>query len=436
VSQAGLPAQGITEAILFVSRPDLRPVFRKALKDVGINSVATPESVDACNVELLKSDRALLIIDWSGNLKETSRILKAAQGNYSADTRAIMLMIPEINEEILAAAAEYNVARVHSGQVSIQTISSHISAIVVGETAVQSLRGQLTKAAAYQAAGDWTYAGQLLEEMRDDYDDDPRVLAEIVNNFIHQEHWTEALEVAKELKTLFPKDIRGLHLYGRCMMKFARYDEAATALRAANIFNPFNAERLVGLGNALLNSGKLNEAETSFNAALDVEAGNPDALKGKSKCRLLEGDVNSALAILRELSSPREVGSVFNDAAIISIRLGRFAEGIQLYRAAIKAVGSDRSVVARLYFNLGIAFHKGGEPENAYESFKVAVQADGGFEGALYNFRICAVRIGKVDEFRRLTASLRQAPNRPETRSTTSGIIEEFDDSFEDEKIA
>jgi tetratricopeptide (TPR) repeat protein len=319
--------------------------------------------------------------------------------------------------------------------VSVQTISVHLNSIILGEDNVGSLRNQLAKVAAIQAASDWDGAEDQLNDLRDDFGNDPRLMAELINNLINQDKWDIALKVATELRQQHPGDIRGMHLYGRCMLKFSRYDDACTVLKAANFFNPFNVDRLIDLGNALLNSDKVALAEESFNSALAIEADSLEAIRGKSKCRLMEGDVNEALSLLRQLSSPRELASVFNDSAIISIRLGRFQVGIQLYRAAIKAVGSTPLVVAKLYFNLGIAFHKTGEIEDAYEAFRTAVLTDPGFVGAVFNYRICALRLGKADEFKKIVGSSKAAKKPLLEQDGRKELIDEFDDSFEDEKF-
>jgi tetratricopeptide (TPR) repeat protein len=426
----------ITDAIIYVSRADLRPIFRKVLKDLGIGTVVTPDTVDDCIIELVKSDHGLLILDWTDDTAELVKILGAAQGSYSADTRPIFLLSSEINSDVLAIGAEYNVSRVHSGPVSVQTINGHLSTIVIGGDNVSSLRSQLAKIAAIQSTHDWDNAGDQLNDLRDDFGDDPRVLAELINNLINQEKWDTALEVATELMKLHPNDLRGMHLYGRCMLKFSRYKDACTVLKAANFLNPYNSDRLIDLGNALLNMDAISEAEANFTAAMDLQTGSVEAIKGKSRCRLLEGDVNEALSLLRQLSSTRELASVFNDSAIISIRMGRFQAGIQLYRAAIKAVGPKPMVAAKLYFNLGLAFHKAGEIESAYEAFKAGAQSDRQFAPGVFNFRVYAQRLGKTDELQKIIG-LGKSPKRPDVPDQSGkDLIDDFEDSFDDEKFS
>lgn len=436
MAEAALKLSPISDALLYVARADLRPIFRKILKDLGVINIVTPDSVDACMVELLRYDRGLLILDWNNNTGEVVKILAAAQAKYSTDTRAIFLLVAEVNSDLLAISAEYNVSRVHTGPVSMQTLRAHLHSIVGAEDNSTGLRCKLAQVAALQAVNDLTLAEDLLNDLRDEFQDDARVLAEQINNLILQDKWSLARDLASDLRHRYPGDIRGMHLYGRCLLKFGRYDEACEVLKAANFLNPFNADRLVDLGTALLNLDRIKHAEESYNAALALVSDHPEAIKGKSQCRLLEGDVNEALELLRQFSTSRELAAVFNDSAIISIRHSRFAQGVTLYRAAMKAVGARSDILAKLHFNLGIAFFKAGSLDDAFDEFKISYIEDSSFRDAAFNLRICALRLGKMSEYKKIVGDSPDPSAVDRKQRDSKDLIDDFTDAFDDEKLS
>jgi Tfp pilus assembly protein PilF len=179
------------------------------------------------------------------------------------------------------------------------------------------------------------------------------------------------------------------------MMKSGRHTEAAKLLQATRLINPFNVERLLDLGAALLNCGQFKDALRSFSDVLDLDAANVAAMRGKAQCQLLEGEINEALTLMRQLSGPRELASIFNNAAVLAIRQGRFDQGTSLYKTAISALGRNQELVARLFFNLGIAHHKMSQNGEALENFQKALQFDPGFAKARHNVTQLATKLGR-----------------------------------------
>ena len=95
-----------------------------------------------------------------------------------------------------------------------------------------------------------------------------------------------------------------------------------------------------------------------------------------------------ALELLSEIQNKQEIASVFNSAAIISIKKGHHDDGLKLYDAALKALGSDEKVGSRLYYNRGIGFMHAKRMKEAHDSFKKAVEIDPDYEDAKYNLDI------------------------------------------------
>jgi tetratricopeptide (TPR) repeat protein len=239
---------------------------------------------------------------------------------------------------------------------------------------------------------DLEFAGRIVNEMERQFPNSPRVVVEKADNLILAEKWDEAMQVLTPLREKNPPNLRALHLTGRCLARSGDHAGALSVLTAANLLNPHNAARLVDIGNILLETNEFLKAKDTFDEALDMEKENRDAKVGKAKCLLLEGEVNDALELTKQLSGPRELAAIFNTTAVLSIRHGDYDKGMQLYRHAIKAVMDSKSLSARLFFNLGVAYHRQGRPKDAKAQFEKSAQLDPEFAKAIHNVRAMGQR--------------------------------------------
>ncbi|MFK5283014.1 tetratricopeptide repeat protein, partial [Lacticaseibacillus paracasei] len=83
-------------------------------------------------------------------------------------------------------------------------------------------------------------------------------------------------------------------------------------LERAKIVNPHNVDRLIDLGEAFLNNNQVDEAMANFCEASTLDEDNKEAKFGQGKCMLMSGEVNEALGLLKAMSGPREMASIFN----------------------------------------------------------------------------------------------------------------------------
>jgi tetratricopeptide (TPR) repeat protein len=386
---------GLREAILFVARSSIRPALRQELKAVGAVEIMSPETADACIEALSRHSRAALVIDTEHGAEMLNQILRAAQGTYNVDTRPIFLIAQELSLPVVALGTEYNVSRLHTGEISRGAMQTNLEALAEQEADDQSLRSGLLRVANARSRGDWERAGAILMEMNQRFPDDRRVTCELVEHHIHEDQWPEARAMLEMANVLDQDNLRIQHLRARCLMQEGHFAEAEAVLAQAQLINPYHVERLIDLGKALMSLDRTREALARFEAALALDAGNVDARQGQASCRLLTGDVNDALALMRQLSGPRELAAVFNNAAVLAIRHGRFDQGIALYRSAIGALGAKHRMVARLLYNLGIACHKQGRTDEALDCFAEAFAADRGYDKARQNALAAAAKLGR-----------------------------------------
>lgn len=386
---------GLREAILFVARASIRPALRQELKAVGVTEILTPETADACVEAMQRHSRALLVVDTEHGAQALNAILRGAQGTYNVDTRPIFLIAQELSLPVVAMGTEYNVSRVHTGEISRGAMQQNLEAIAQQEADDQGLRSGLLRVANARSRGDWERAGMVLHEMNQRFPDDRRVICELVEHHIHEDQWGEARGMLEMANLLDQDNLRIQHLRARCLMKEGNFAEAEQVLAQAQLINPYHVDRLIDLGKALMSLDRTREALQKFEAALAMDEHNVDARQGQASCKLLTGDVNDAFTLMRQLSGPRELAAVFNNAAVLAIHHGRFEQGIALYRSAIGALGPKHRMVARLLYNLGIACHKQGRTDEALDCFAQAFAADRAYDKARQNALAAAAKLGR-----------------------------------------
>ena len=235
-------------------------------------------------------------------------------------------------------------------------------------------------------------------------------------------------------------NIRALNLYGRCQMTKGLHREASITLQRAKLINPFNIDRLINLGEAFLMDGQLDRAKDNFTEAIKIEPKNQKAIGGVGKSLLLGDDINEALVYLKQLSGPKEMASVFNSAAVLSMINKKMEDGMNLYHIALETVGTDPKILSKLGFNMGIGFHRHEMHHRALECFGLASKLDSQNQKAKENFELLSRKLEKVNlptKRKDCIARLLEISSHPtaigSVETSLSNAVGFEDESYEDE---
>ena len=109
--------------------------------------------------------------------------------------------------------------------------------------------------------------------------------------------------------------------------------------------------------------------------------------KGQAKSQLLSGEINEGLNLISSSLNPREIAAVFNTAAIIAIKNGKYSEGLSLYKVAAKTLEGDEKLAAKIVYNMGIGFVKWGKMNQSIACFEKAYSLNTSFNNARHNAR-------------------------------------------------
>jgi tetratricopeptide (TPR) repeat protein len=387
------PTQLVSSPIIHTPRSELRDALRQELKSLGAASTIIPSSGDDCIEQLIKNPQSILVLDWESGSVEVNQILGACKGHFHIETRPSFLVVPEVDPNVIATGYEYGVSQIHSGPISRLTIRECLEAMLHEDETTSMIKEVMIHVAQTRSQGDWSLATPLLVETWEKFPENERLAVELAENLIFEEAWDRAMEVLGLFVEKDPPVVRALHLMGRCLMQMGEYDRAIGLLGRAKIINPHNVDRLIDLGNAFLNNDQIDEARDVFDEAVELDGKNKDAVVGKGQCLLMSGEVNEALGLLKAVSGPREMASIFNTAAVLTMRSGHFDKGMNLYRSALAALGRNDRIGARLYFNMGIGFKRWNKLEKALTCFSKSYELDNTYGKAMRHKESTAAKI-------------------------------------------
>lgn len=385
--------KAVHSAILYIQRTALRPVVRDELRKCNVREFLSAESLEQCLKFLDEYPEALLVLDWEHGYETVVKALHTASGASFLQPRPIYLLATKTDHDVVAIATEYRVARIHVGDVSRTEIQDHVKSLLKQKPANTML--QLEEAFQARAENRWSDSSKSLKSLYEQNPIDDVIVLEYCVNLIHEDQWGQALKVIEALAVLDKKNLRAQNLYARCLMKRQDFEKAIRVLEEAKMVNPMQVDRLVDLGNCLFKVNRVKEAYDNFRQAFEFEPLSRHAIQGMGACKLVAGEVNECLDLLRPISTPEELASVFNNAAILCMRQKKFESGFHLYETAIGAVGTEKKkVLARLMFNMALGFFRWRKFDKAREFFDKASALDSAFNKAMHNAKIMEKVLG------------------------------------------
>lgn len=391
-----MAGKGLT-AVVVTKRNHLRDVIRGSLKKNGINeeSITYSEKKIECIDALVNIESCVLILDWEIGSGIILEVLQSIQERHQADSLISFLFAAQLDEKIIAVGAEFGVYQVHTGDVTSEKIKTIVKNLVHEAKTQTPIKKLMRSVSDCRSLDQWENAAKILLQLIKKEPKNYRVLCELAENYLHEGKLDEAHKLLSKLARLDPSDPKCMYLLGKCLLKQKKPDKAIEAMKKAKLLNPYNIDRLIQLGNTLLSVGKNSEAAKNFDDVIKIAPASKAAKKGKSTCLLMDGEVNEALKLLQGSVKGYELASVFNTAAVMSMKNGKIPEGMNLYNSAAQAIGADKKILASIFFNKGIGFFKWGKKNDAKLSFEEAVRLDPGHKDASHNVAALSGKLGK-----------------------------------------
>lgn len=186
---------------------------------------------------------------------------------------------------------------------------------------------------------------------------------------IHQGDYPLALKVLEGASKLDPENVTVMTELAKVYLRLNRPTDSLKLLDIANQFSPGNIQRLCLMGEAGLDLFDTDKARAYFNDALEIDSENLSARRGAT----LADNLASFSATQTFKPLKEQFASTLNLIGITLIKNGQIEKGIEQYHCAMAFI-HDGPTLAKLQFNLGLAYHRHGNKSMAIEWLEEALK--------------------------------------------------------------
>lgn len=383
-----MAAKKIEFAIIFSKRSFLNNVFRQEAKRRGIlqeNHLVTHQS-NECNSFIKQHTNSLLFLDWDMGAEQVQEVLKTRKELFQCEQQPCMVVASMMSDDIVAVCAEYGVQKVHTGEITAVTIQEVLKELIKEYEDLTPYRQVLIRCEEARKENDLETVEKILSELHGKSPKNEDIASEYATTLMDSDKWEPAHEVIAPFESDNLENPRLLHLLARSYLQRNDHDSALKALESAQILSPFNIDRLLAIGEILIEEEREDEACKSYDQILNIDSNSTKAKSGKGTALLMMGEVNEALQLM-QTHSKRDLASIFNNAAIICVKQNNYDKAVKLYESCLMAIGSNKNLRAKLYFNRGVLFNKWQKPEEAIECFQKVIELNPDHEHAQHNIK-------------------------------------------------
>ncbi len=358
-----------------------REMLRKALAS-GNYKVSFVSALSEVTPALADFKPNIFIHDWGAVDQSQSRLFHLKFGKTLQSVEMIrVLIVPEVTPNMLAFASDALIEKVVSYSSATLNISQQIDMLA---TAQES--NELSRFLRESKTDGHRYSQQevdnKIDELFQKFPHDNKVKLEFGNLSFRQAKFSESLNLASDLLSKEPTNLRAMNLKARSLMKQGHFDKAMETMQDAHVLSPANPERLIMMGDALYGKGDLDKAISCYQEAVKVDPdSSSQAQKQIGQVRLEQGHFEEALELFRSSVSEEEAAGFFNNAAVKAVRDQKLVEALKLYETALKAVKTDK-LKPLIYFNIALSLRRLGRDAEAGKYLKRCLHYNPQFDKA------------------------------------------------------
>ena len=178
-----------------------------------------------------------------------------------------------------------------------------------------------------------------------------------------------------------PKSAIANHKLAAAMMRLGRHREAATLLEAQAKLNPYNIKLLENAGLSNFEIKEYAKAEAFAGKVAQLDQGNKSAGELTARSKIARGDFSGLTDALRGSHDDKEIVSFLNNAGVKLAQGNDVPGALKMYQSCLAQLEGSKYLHA-VYFNMGLAYRRLNEPENAIKAFERAVKLSPDFEKA------------------------------------------------------
>ena len=415
-------------AIICGTNQGLKNVLRAGARQAGLKATMILDKTNEAVSELQKQPNAWLFIDHDLPPEDLARILTAAKGLSSLETRPIYLLAQNFHAATVTLALEFNVAKIRFGDLNAEGIEKDLVELFAQVSERAPITEAIAKIRPLLLAKKHPEATASFSKLLKKYPSNVNIKTEYIDFLLVKDDLLTAKSALEDLQLIEPNDIRVQHLLARYYMRIKNFSEAIRLLESLDKLNPWSPDRLIELGSALLETSQFISSRDRFTRALAIDPNNMAAKTGKAQSVLLAGNIQEGINLLKDLGSPRQMAATLNAAAVFASRTDRLDDARQLYERGIQLLIDDATSGSRLWYNLGILEWRANVLERSMNCFRKAVAIDPKFADAMHNYktlkRLTGLGVVENPQEQRSNKRTEKQPLTPKIASTSILPIE------------
>jgi CheY-like chemotaxis protein len=373
---------GFKKVLIVDHDSSVTQMILQSLNQSGIKDVASCNNgVEA--VTWLKDHGPvdLLITEWKlpGKISGTALVQRMRQRGFGQlKIMVISSLLRKADELVLG---EVGVDAVLPKPFTQSSFLECLVSLKINETLKSTSQITLKRIQALLSSGNSEIAKPLIQEFLSfpDVEASQKLEMEAVWAYF-QGDYPLCVKLISEALALGNNDASALTIMGRALLKLKDYKNAALFLERAQLISPNNVQRLLDLSDARVGSDNLLGAKKALETASNLDASNEWVVMAECRVAIESGEMQSARSLLSELGSGTEIVAQMNNRAIALAQLGRVTESIGIYIKTLDALPvSWKSQIAKVTFNLGLAYTRNGEygkAEQVLASVELAGEKD------------------------------------------------------------
>jgi tetratricopeptide (TPR) repeat protein len=350
---------------------NMRRTLRNMLHYLGYTHIVEAQNGMEAWEKLSTIRIDLAIVDWNMPQLTGIELLRKVRADATVSKLPFIIITGEIDEEIVAEAAETQVDAYIIKPFMVKTLEEKITAVLNSRKNSSPIDTHLLLSQVYAGANQFDTAMEELKKALNVNFQSPRIYFAIGDLYDRQDKLDDAEKAYRMAVALQARFARAYDGLANVYAKKGDIKKSIQAMREAISRSPRNASRQKNLGKVLLEEGMVVEAKAAFDSAVKAEPRNLAVQMEISEIFLAKDMDQEAAELFQSVSraNPGDV-HVYNRLGLTYRKQGKFLEAIEEYKKALELDPRDEN----LCYNLGRAYMEARKNDDAIVLFNKALE--------------------------------------------------------------
>ena len=345
-----------------------------------INTFTNTKKLSETLMDCDPNDVFLVIMGIEPNDPAPFIFLQKARAERLLDTIPFILNCDFLDHEDAFLLSELNIDSCDSRQGDYDKFVDVLQECLTRRTRYEEMLPFIVRLQANIAEGKIDEARQCIEEgqLAQKLENDPAFIHVLGEFHISTKDYNTAVKLLstflRDSNAHHKETLASLNTLGKAYCLAGKFNNALEIYERLAKKSPKNLGHQNMMGDALLGMDDVDGAKEKFQNVLDNDPDNKDALVGMGKAHMADGEAAKAKSFFDKINTPFEsysLASFFNNRGVALVRAGNSEEAISFYQNALQFLDRFKGYV---YFNLGLAYYKMGNPSLAKQCFREALK--------------------------------------------------------------